>query len=150
MADFRAQAFLLPFLSAVPSVNIFADLALRNSVPLLNFTFELIASAIYGREVVICEIPHLGCGNYAPGRDASGWSSCRVGLAPTGKRRLVTAHTPSGHSGSRRSLIYIKERCAKGHTQILNAFARGAVRPGAGDVSATTLAVHLHFSARAI
>jgi len=26
---------------------------------------------------------------------ASGWNSCRVGLAPTGKRRLVTAHTPS-------------------------------------------------------
>jgi hypothetical protein len=24
---------------------------------------------------------------------ASGWSDCRVGLAPTGKRRLVTAHT---------------------------------------------------------
>src|SRR6202795_3094716 len=28
---------------------------------------------------------------------ASGWSVCRVGLAPTGKRRLVTAHTPYGH-----------------------------------------------------
>src|SRR6202171_1818670 len=27
---------------------------------------------------------------------ASGWSGCRVGLAPTGKRRLVTAHTLSG------------------------------------------------------
>jgi len=27
---------------------------------------------------------------------ASGWSGCRVGLAPTGKRRLCTAHTPSG------------------------------------------------------
>src|SRR5215831_10412798 len=25
---------------------------------------------------------------------ASGWSRCRVGLAPTGKRRLCTAHTP--------------------------------------------------------
>jgi hypothetical protein len=24
---------------------------------------------------------------------ASGWSGCRVGLAPTGKRRLGTAHT---------------------------------------------------------
>ena len=32
---------------------------------------------------------------------ASGWSGCRVGLAPTGKRRLVTAHTLSGHCGSR-------------------------------------------------
>ena len=28
---------------------------------------------------------------------ASGWSGCRVGLAPTGKRRLVTAHTHLGH-----------------------------------------------------
>src|SRR6476646_858224 len=27
---------------------------------------------------------------------ASGWSGCRVGLAPTGKRRLVTAHARSG------------------------------------------------------
>src|SRR5208282_5771287 len=28
---------------------------------------------------------------------ASGWSGCRVGLAPTGKRRLFTAHARSGH-----------------------------------------------------
>src|SRR5665811_1437191 len=28
---------------------------------------------------------------------ASGWSGCRVGLAPTGKRRLVTAHTHKRH-----------------------------------------------------
>src|SRR6202043_99879 len=27
---------------------------------------------------------------------ASGWSGCRVGLAPTGKRRLCTAHTNNG------------------------------------------------------
>jgi hypothetical protein len=27
---------------------------------------------------------------------ASGWSGCRVGLAPTGKRRLFTAHAKSG------------------------------------------------------
>src|SRR6187401_2975551 len=32
---------------------------------------------------------------------ASGWSGCRVGLAPTGKRRLVTAHTHAGHPRSR-------------------------------------------------
>ena len=29
---------------------------------------------------------------------ASGWSVRRVGLAPTGKRRLLTAHAKSGHS----------------------------------------------------
>jgi hypothetical protein len=28
---------------------------------------------------------------------ASGWSGCRVGLAPTGKRRLCTAHAQLGH-----------------------------------------------------
>jgi len=28
---------------------------------------------------------------------ASGWSGCRVGLAPTGKRRLFTAHTQFRH-----------------------------------------------------
>jgi hypothetical protein len=28
---------------------------------------------------------------------ASGWSDCRVGVAPTGKRRLSTAHERSGH-----------------------------------------------------
>src|SRR6195256_4527449 len=28
---------------------------------------------------------------------ASGWSVCRVGFTPTGKRRLITAHTRSGH-----------------------------------------------------
>src|SRR5260370_6148913 len=28
---------------------------------------------------------------------ASGWSDCRVGFAPTGKRRLCTAHTHFGH-----------------------------------------------------
>src|SRR6266581_6576058 len=27
---------------------------------------------------------------------ASGWSGCRVGLTPTGKRRLSTAHTRTG------------------------------------------------------
>ena len=32
-----------------------------------------------------------------PAPIASGWSGCRVGLAPTGKRRLGTAHTHNGH-----------------------------------------------------
>jgi hypothetical protein len=36
---------------------------------------------------------------------ASGWSGCRVGLAPTGKRRLVTAHTSSGHCKSQRCTL---------------------------------------------
>lgn len=36
-----------------------------------------------------------------PAPVASGWSGCRVGLAPTGKRRLFTAHTRSGSSKRR-------------------------------------------------
>jgi hypothetical protein len=41
---------------------------------------------------------------------ASGWSDCRVGLAPTGKRRLCTAHTHSGHEPrhKRKRLWYCK------------------------------------------
>src|ERR1700682_6181691 len=35
---------------------------------------------------------------------ASGWSGCRVGFAPTGKRRLVTAHTQLGHSRGLRTI----------------------------------------------
>jgi hypothetical protein len=31
---------------------------------------------------------------------ASGWSGCRVGFAPTGKRRLCTAHANSGPSST--------------------------------------------------
>jgi hypothetical protein len=37
---------------------------------------------------------------------ASGWSGCRVGLAPTGKRRLVTAHTSSGRCGPRADIAF--------------------------------------------
>jgi len=44
---------------------------------------------------------------------ASGWSGCRVGLAPTGKRRLFTAHTPSGHSPDR--LYPFKRASSRNH-----------------------------------
>ena len=36
---------------------------------------------------------------------ASGWSGCRVGLAPTGKRRLFTAHATSRHMQCSKTLI---------------------------------------------
>src|SRR6202162_3315657 len=39
-----------------------------------------------------------GCSHFVASMTApvaSGWSGCRVGLTPTGKRRLSTAHTPS-------------------------------------------------------
>jgi hypothetical protein len=33
---------------------------------------------------------------------ASGWSDCRVGFSPTGKRRLCTAHATNGHAPPQR------------------------------------------------
>jgi hypothetical protein len=38
---------------------------------------------------------------------ASGWSVCRVGLAPTGKRRLLTAHANSGHCPRARRMCQV-------------------------------------------
>jgi hypothetical protein len=37
---------------------------------------------------------------------ASGWSGCRVGLAPTGKRRLFTAHAISRHVQGSKSTLF--------------------------------------------
>src|SRR5262245_18617555 len=37
---------------------------------------------------------------------ASGWSGCRVGVAPTGERRLCTAHTRSGLSAGAQHPCY--------------------------------------------
>ena len=36
---------------------------------------------------------------------ASGWSICRAGFTPTGKRRLITAHTPTGHTRRREAAV---------------------------------------------
>jgi hypothetical protein len=44
---------------------------------------------------------------------ASGWSGCRVGLAPTGKRRLVTAHTLSGRCRSRSQTVRVGRSCGR-------------------------------------
>ena len=55
---------------------------------------------------------------------ASGWSDCRVGLAPTGKRRLCTAHANSGPSQTR--------RLRRGHSKVpISVHPR---RAGWGDV----------------
>jgi hypothetical protein len=47
---------------------------------------------------------------------ASGWSDCRVGLAPTGKRRLCTAHANSGHSRSRSRRLRTGRQSGRGGT----------------------------------
>jgi hypothetical protein len=53
------------------------------------------------RDTLIEGFSHFVASMTAP--IASGWSGCRVGLAPTGKRRLVTAHTQGGHRTADRS-----------------------------------------------
>ena len=47
------------------------------------------------RDTLIEGVSHFVTSMTAP--IASGWSGCRVGLAPTRKRRLCTAHTKGGH-----------------------------------------------------
>src|SRR5580700_5539036 len=44
---------------------------------------------------------------------ASGWSVRRMGLAPTGKRRLLTAHANSGHWKASIRLKAVGRPCAK-------------------------------------
>ena len=64
---------------------------LRNSAPIMN---SRKADRDLRRLGIFTSI-HFVTSMTAP--IASGWSDCRVGLAPTGKRRLFTAHTHNGH-----------------------------------------------------
>ena len=57
------------------------------------------------RDTLIEGFSHFVASMTAP--IASGWSDCRVGLAPTGKRRLVTAHTPTRHCRSKADRLAI-------------------------------------------
>src|SRR5215472_11151023 len=54
---------------------------------------------------------------------ASGWSIRRVGFAPTGKHRLVTAHTHLRHSSSNRKRGFIA-RGSQGKGQIIRTISR--------------------------
>ena len=67
---------------------------------------------------------------------ASGWSGCRVGLAPTGKRRLVTAHVESrcGAVVLGRAYLFAAPfvwRCLSGST--MTPFPHPAHRTGHAD-----------------
>ena len=71
---------------------------------------------------------------------ASGWSVRRVGLAPTGKRRLLTAHANSGHCQPARLM---------GHTRILLALVpRQASRLRGAIGSVATAVEHSHHHRR--
>jgi hypothetical protein len=86
-----------PAISAFPDMAVgsaytssFSELA-RRSLALAACTLAL--SPI--RDTLIEGFSHFVTSMTAP--IASDWSGCRVGLAPTGKRRLCTAHTHTGH-----------------------------------------------------
>ena len=56
---------------------------------------------------------------------ASGWSGCRVGLTPTGKRRLSTAHTQVGH----------RAMTEMGQQEKFTTFIQGLLSAGPSDIS---------------
>jgi hypothetical protein len=49
---------------------------------------------------------------------ASGWSGCRVGLAPTGKRRLSTAHTQTRHPEALIGLVRLSKISAPSEREV--------------------------------
>src|SRR6266446_5339302 len=57
------------------------------------------------RDTLIDGFSHFVTSMTAP--IASGWSDCRVGFSPTGKRRLCTAHTHLGHWAIGHRLIFL-------------------------------------------
>src|SRR5664280_81024 len=54
---------------------------------------------------------------------ASGWNGRRVGLAPTGKRRLVTAHTHNGHRRRSQNTINITYAVIPQKLQMRNTYS---------------------------
>src|SRR5580692_9664099 len=77
------------------------------------------------RDMLIEGFSHFVTSMTAP--IASGWSGCRVGLTPTGKRRLVTAHANGGHLRlSRARELKLTKYCARPRS----ARRTGSVRGG--------------------
>jgi hypothetical protein len=74
---------------------------------------------------------------------ASGWSGCRVGLTPTGKRRLSTAHThnvtsPPPIAALRKVLFDYPSAMASRISGATTQPARDAFAPSAANVKPTT------------
>ena len=88
-----ASETLLPDRPVSPHPNLVTEAGLKA----LEFQLQLAREAY---ETLIEGFSHFVTSMTAP--IASGWSGCRVGLAPTGKRRLCTAHARSGHSDAQR------------------------------------------------
>ena len=99
----------------------FALFPIRISLPrngvrvgLRNALFEDCSAFTHVTACTLAESPKViryieGFSHFVTSRTApiaTGWSkSCRVGLAPTEKRRLNTAHAKSGHSCTQKTLF---------------------------------------------
>ena len=109
-----ACAFLVCVLPPLPPVQRLGVVVARLTQPYPAFPDNVVGSACTSRPFRGLRSVHSRCGPahsrrhlyvtcYTEGFShfvtsmtapvASGWSGCRVGLAPTGKRRLVTVHT---------------------------------------------------------
>src|SRR6266568_7329061 len=116
--------------STRPVISTFPDMAVRVGLHIVLFeacsAFTRVAACTLAlspiRDTLIEGFGHFVTSMTAP--IASGWSDCRVGLAPTGKRRLCTAHANSGPSQTR--------RLRRGHSKVpISVHPR---RAGWGDV----------------
>jgi hypothetical protein len=74
---------------------------------------------------------------------ASGWSVCRVGLAPTGKRRLVTAHTRTRHPRAE-AVSRTAQRSGQAITLVLAGFIAPTNDPMALDAAEDDRARNMH------
>jgi hypothetical protein len=92
--DFQCRRLTQPYqpspkgLSSRLRIVLFADCSAFTRVTACTLALSPI------RDTLIEGFSHFVTSMTAP--IASGWSGCRVGFAPTGKRRLVTAHTQIG------------------------------------------------------
>ena len=93
------------------AISAFPDMAVGSGLHIVLFeacsAFTRVAACTLAlspiRDTLIEGFSHFVTSMTAP--IASGWSDCRVGFAPTGKRRLCTAHAKSRHRADRSTLL---------------------------------------------
>ena len=78
-----------------PAVSAFPERVVGSACALSFSRIAQRSLALRPTDALIEGFSHFVASMTAP--IASGWSGCRVGFAPTGKRRLVTAHTRFRH-----------------------------------------------------
>lgn len=77
---------------------------------------------------------------------ASGWSGCRAGLAPAGKRRLITAHTRCSHRWARihRPEAALQRKVNRGPAGRREALPTGPSVLNAGSALALAIKILVH------